>query len=90
MQEVRSSTLLCSTKDFRPEAACLKPSGLFVFGALVEVGSSQSGRIRLNLPKMADVGQPLCAYHFLISQLRGVLRLDGCQPMSDKSSFIRH
>ncbi len=26
-----------------------------------EVGSSQSGRIRLNLPKMADVGQPLCA-----------------------------
>ena len=48
MQEVRSSTLLCSTKDFRPEAACLKPSGLFcVWGE----SSSQSGRIRLNLPK---------------------------------------
>jgi hypothetical protein len=54
MQEVRSSTLLCSTTLFRPEAACLKPSGLFfVGGGAFEVGSSQSGRIRLNLPKVA-------------------------------------
>jgi len=95
-----------------------------------EVGSNQSGGIRLNLSKMAVVGQPFgqplgccdsgdCRWSFsvlaisvgILPQERcyscerdalwvwlpvlarlgcGVLRLDGCQSMSDKSSFIRH
>ena len=39
----------------RPQATVNKPCGLFcVWGE----SSSQSGRIRLNLPKMADFGQP--------------------------------